>query len=75
MRDPVYGEFLGRTLTMPRPDERTHPPTIYAAETLVRVQRQWDAAERARIEQVARRQAPDAVAAARDDADRGTCPE
>jgi hypothetical protein len=78
MRDPIYGEFLGRTLTVPRPDQRTHPTTIYAAEALVRVQRQWDAAERARTEQAAqqraRRQEREAVAAARDDADPGTCP-
>jgi hypothetical protein len=67
MRDPIYGGFLGRTLTVPRPDQRTHPATIYPAEALVRVQRQWDAAERARTEQaaqqVARRQARDAAKA------------
>ena len=54
MRDPVYGEFLGRTTTVPRPDRTTHPANIYAAEALVRVQRQWDAAERSRTEQAAR---------------------
>ena len=78
MRDPIYGGFLGRTLTVPRPDRWTHPATIYAAEALVRVQRQWDAAERARTEQaahqMARRKEREAVATARDDADPGTCP-
>jgi hypothetical protein len=54
MRDPVYGEYLGRTATVPRPDRTTHPATVYAEEALVRVQRQWDAAERARAEQAAR---------------------
>jgi hypothetical protein len=54
MRDPIYGEFLGRTTTVPRPDRTTHPANIYAEEALVRVQRQWDAAERSRTEQAAR---------------------
>jgi hypothetical protein len=54
MRDPIYGEFLGRTATVPRPDRATHPANVYAEESLVRVQRQWDAADRFRTEQAAR---------------------